>query len=150
MVIMQMSSDTCENMSVFQEAEEVAKNRKTHNAENVRLLPLTEENIELICGEFGMKCSVAFDVVFLKTKAGYWRIYIKDDKVDRVFHGNYRMSKTDFGKKKKKYNEGFHEQKISTDNFYDVVRYIYYHDKYMYKYKKVKWKHYLKRSNRRG
>ena len=35
-------------------------------------------------------------------------------------------------KKKKKCTEGFHQQKISFTNFYDVVKYIYYHDKDLY------------------
>ena len=51
--------------------------------------------------------------------------------MNKVFHGNYKMKQSDH-KKKKKCNEGFHQQKISFTNFYDVVRYIHHHDKNLY------------------
>ncbi|MGN1198626.1 MAG: hypothetical protein ACI4TA_13650 [Acetatifactor sp.] len=105
-------------------------------ADALRKLPITEENIKLICGKFGIECSMVSNVISLKTSAGYWRIYIKDDKVDSIHHGNYRMTRTDFYKKKKKYNEGLHEQNVSVENFYDVVKYIYCHDRDMLKNKK--------------
>lgn len=59
------------------------------------------------------------------------------DKVEKVFHGNYRLNKSEFCKKKK-CNEGFHKQDVSMENFFDVIRYIYYHDKNMYKGKNKK------------
>ena len=109
--------------------------KKKSVAENIEFLPLTEENIYLICRKFGIKCSIASNVIFLKTAVGYWRVYTIGDKVDRVFHGNYRISKTDFHKKKKKCNEGFHKQNVSMENFYDVVKYIYYHDRHAFQKK---------------
>lgn len=111
------------------------KIRKNHITENMRILPLTDDNIHLICERFGMKCSITSDVIFLQTSVGYWRIYITDNKVNRVFHANYR-NRTDSIKKKKKCNEGFHQQMVSMENLYDVVRYIYYHDKHFFKNKK--------------
>lgn len=54
------------------------------------------------------------------------------DTVQKVYHENYRVNKSEF-KKKKKCNEGFHEQRIFSDVFYDVVKYIYIHDKYSFK-----------------
>lgn len=116
-----------------------SQKKKRHVAENVmRTLPLTEKNIQLICRKFGIKCSIASGVIFLTTTVGYWRVYVTEGKVDKVLHGNYRISKTDFKKKKKKCNEGYHEQNISIENFYDIAKYIYYHDKYMFKNNKTR------------
>ena len=98
-------------------------------------LPLTDENIQLICNQFGIKCSIGENIIFLTTNCGQWRVYLNGDMVQKVFHGNYRIKKSEF-KKKKKCNEGFHEQDISMHNFYEVVRYIYYHDKYSHKNRK--------------
>ena len=96
-----------------------------------RELPLTDENIELICKQFKMKCQIGESVVFLTTNCGYWRVYLAGEEVNEVFHGNYRVSKSEFNKKKK-WNEGYHKQNISKVKFYDVVRYIYFHDKNSY------------------
>ena len=103
-----------------------------------RTCELTEENIQRICAGFGIKCSVIADVVFLTTSAGYWRVYIANNKVTRVFHGNTRMNRTEWGKKHKKFNEEFHRQDIALDNFYDVVQYIFCHDKGTKKRKKTR------------
>lgn len=111
------------------------KIRHNQTIENMRTLPLTEDNIRLICKRFGMKCNIAPDVIFLQTSVGYWRIYFTGNKVKSVFHANYRYRPATY-KKKKKCNEGFHQQMISMDNLYDVVRYIYQHDKHFFQYKK--------------
>ena len=97
----------------------------------LRDLPLTESNIKQICNRYSMKCNISEHIIFLTTNCGYWRLYFDGEKVNKVFHGNYKMKQNDH-KKKKKCNEGFHQQKISFTNFYDVVRYIYYHDKDLY------------------
>ena len=97
----------------------------------LRDLPLTEKNIKLICNRYGMKCNISEYIIFLTTNCGYWRLYFDGEKVNKVFHGNYKMKQNDY-KKKKKCTEGFHQQKISFTNFYDVVRYIYHHDKNLY------------------
>lgn len=96
-----------------------------------RNLPLTEDNILRICNRYNMKCNFSDGIVFLTTNCGYWRIYLNGDKVDRVFHGNYEIRMQE-RKKKKKCNEGFHLQHISHTNFYDTLKYIYYHDKDLY------------------
>lgn len=103
------------------------KNRKI----DLRKLPLTDDNIQFICSQFNMKCNVSEGIVFLTTNCGYWRVYLNGDTVDEIFHSNQRIKKQEF-KKKKKCNEGFHKQNISMTNFYDVVRYIHYHDKDTY------------------
>lgn len=103
------------------------KNRKM----NFRKLPLTDNNIALICNHFNIKCNISERIVFLTTNCGYWRVYLDREKVDVVYHCNQRIAKQEF-KKKKKCNEGFHKQEISKTNFYDVVQYIYYHDKNAY------------------
>lgn len=120
----------------FHWSEVLKKKRKQNIAKNMRKLPLTDDNIQRICRHFGIKCNIVSDVIFITTSIGYWRIYFTDNKVDKVFHGNYRINRTDFFKKKKKCNEGFHKQDISMENLYDVVRYIYYHDKNMFKNRK--------------
>lgn len=97
----------------------------------LRNLPLTESNIKQICNRYSMKCNISEHIIFLTTNCGYWRLYFDGKKVNKVFHGNYKMKQNDF-KKKKKCTEGFHQQKISFTNFYDVVKYIYYHDKDLY------------------
>ena len=97
----------------------------------LRNLPLTESNIKQICNRYSMKCNISEYIIFLTTNCGYWRLYFDGEKVNKVFHGNYKMKQSDH-KKKKKCNEGFHQQKISFTNFYDVVRYIYHHDKNLY------------------
>lgn len=111
--------------------------QKRYNSgkKGLRELPLTDENIQLICNQFGIKCNIGENIIFLTTNCGQWRVYLNGEDVEKLFHGNYRISQQEF-KKRKKYNEGFHEQNISMHNFYDVVRYIYYHDKYSYKNKK--------------
>lgn len=111
-----------------------APKKKNHHLE-YRELPLTDENIELICKQFNMKCHIGESIVFLTTNCGCWRVYLVGEEVNEVFHGNYRVSKNEF-KKKKKWNEGYHKQNISKVRFYDVVRYIYHHDKYSYASKK--------------
>lgn len=97
----------------------------------LRNLPLTESNIKQICNRYSMKCNISEHIIFLTTNCGYWRLYFDGKKVNKVFHGNYKMKQNNF-KKKKKCTEGFHQQKISFTNFYDVVKYIYYHDKDLY------------------
>lgn len=97
----------------------------------LRNLPLTESNIKQICNRYSIKCNISEHILFLTTNCGYWRLYIDGEKVNKVLHGNYKMKQCDH-KKKKKCNEGFHQQKIAYTNFYDVVRYIYHHDKNLY------------------
>lgn len=110
------------------------KKKNKGTVEDMRELPLTEENILRICSRFSMECNIAQGVLCLKTAVGYWHIYLQGDKVKKIFHGNYKIKKdcTMF-KRGKKFMEDYHKQDISMDNFFDVIKYIYYHDKYLYK-----------------
>lgn len=103
--------------------------KKDKEPEDLRILPLTDKNIRRICGIFGLKCKIISNVVLITTSAGEWRLNITEDQVTKVFHENYRSGRSGFFKKSKKWSEGFHRQEIRSDNFYDVARYIYYHDR---------------------
>lgn len=113
-----------------------AEKEKRRQPADLRKLPLTDDNIRLICQKFGLKCKIVSNVVLLETAVGEWRIHISENKVHKVFHGNYRIKRSEANKKNKKYNENFHKQDISKENFYDVISYIYCHDKGMLKKKK--------------
>lgn len=95
---------------------------------NMRSLPLTEDNIRRICSELGLSCSVGQDVIFIKTVFSRWAVYIRNGKVQKLHHENYRAYRSEYLKKQKKYAEGYHEQKLPSDNFYDVAFYIKCHD----------------------
>lgn len=124
---------------VAREKKEKAKEKDEYKYRDkeidFRKLPLTDSNIQLICDKFELKCNISEGIVFLSTNCGYWRIYLDGEKVDKVFHGNYRLRRQEF-KKRKKCTEGFHKQNIAISNFYDVVKYIYHHDKNSFTSKK--------------
>lgn len=101
---------------------------KNHAPENLKKLPLSDKNIYRICHHFSLECSISVNMVFVRTPFGVWRVYYWDNNVTKVYHGNYRIKNSEFSKKKK-CNEGFHEQNIGSNNFYEVIQYIYYHDK---------------------
>lgn len=113
----------------FQWEPVVRKNNNEKKSEH-RRYPVTEKNIQRICNDYGIKCSFTDYIVFLTTKCGYWRIYMEGDKVEKVMHGNHQIRKSD-SKKNKKFNEGFHQQKLRTNDFFDVLKYIYCHDRAM-------------------
>lgn len=114
----------------------VPKGKKVIPVVDYRSAELTDENINRICSLFHFKCNIVANAILISTAVGFWRIYIHEDKVIDVFHGNYKGKKAEGCLKRKKANEGFHKQVVSMENLYDVVRYIYYHDKNMYKNKK--------------
>lgn len=107
------------------------KQYKKYDEFEFKDLPLTEENIHRVCTKYNINYSISDYIVFLTTNRGYWRIYLKNNEVDKVYHANYKNRYPDL-KKKKKFSEGFHQQNISTTNFFDVVRYIYFHDRDLY------------------
>lgn len=111
---------------------------KRRKAKKLRLSPLTDENIEKICESFGLTCNFVADMVSISTASGYWRIYLNNkDKVSHVMHANFRVNRsTAFQRGRIKCNQGFHNQNLKMDNFYDVVGYIYRHDKKMMQGKK--------------
>ena len=106
--------------------------------EKLSQLLLTEENIEKICKRFKVSCHISNDMVFIRTAFSRWIVYLKDNKVEKVFHENYRSNKSQLCKRNLKYMEGYHKQKCPSDEFYKVIRYIKSHDAGMVKklYKK--------------
>lgn len=102
--------------------------------EVLKQLPITEENIEKICKWFQFSYSISSDVVFVRTAFSGWIVYLQDGKVKKLSHENYRISKSQYPKKQKmKYAEGYHDQKLPTENFFEVIQYIKNHDAGMVK-----------------
>lgn len=106
--------------------------------EKLSQLLLTEENIEKICKRFKVSCHISNDTVFIRTAFSRWIVYLKENKVEKVYHENYRSNKSQLCKRNLKYMEGYHKQKCPSDEFYKVIRYIKSHDAGMVKklYKK--------------
>ena len=95
----------------------------------LKSLPLTDENIEAICRHFRVVYSISDHVVFVRTSIAGWIIYLDGDRVTKLFHENYRMNNSVYSKKQKlKCTEGYHKQKLPSENFYDVMSYIKSHD----------------------
>ena len=109
-------------------AEQQKKSRMPENKMDFRTLSLTEKNIYLICRQFHLNCHISDGVVFIRAPFSAWRIYLDHQKVSKVYHENYRGKRTGAGRQNK-WSEGFHKQTMNSRNFYDVVRYIYYHEK---------------------
>ena len=105
---------------------------KTQSRESrsvLRNLALTDENIERICKRFQLSYSISNDAVFIRTAFARWIVYLQDSKVKKLFHENYRsFNSQSFKKQKMKCMEGYHKQKLPSDNFFEVVEYIKYHD----------------------
>lgn len=56
-------------------------------------------------------------------------MYLQDNKVKKLSHENYRMSKSQYRKKQKmKCTEEYHEQKLPSENLFEVIQYIKNHD----------------------
>ena len=109
-----------------------AKNKK--NREDLKQLPPTETNIEKICKWFKLSYSVSSNAVFVRTAFSRWIVYLQEDKVKELFHENYRANKSQyFNKQKMKCTEGYHKQKLPSQNLYEVLRYIDSHDSSMVK-----------------
>ena len=95
----------------------------------LRNLALTDENIERICKRFQLSYSISNDTVFIRTAFTRWIMYLQDSKVKKLFHENYKsLNSQSFKKQKMKCMEGYHKQKLPSDNFFEVVEYIKYHD----------------------
>ena len=103
----------------------------THRAKVVDLKNLwpTEKNIEMLCKHFHMSYSICNGMIFVSTGFTRWIIYLQDGIVSKLLHENYKPSKSEYGKKqKKKCMEGYHKQKLPSQNLYEVLRYIESHD----------------------
>ena len=97
--------------------------------EYLKQLSLTENNIEKICQWFQLSYSISNDIVFVRTAFSRWIVYLQRNKVKKLLHENYRMCKSQYFKKQKmKCTEGYHKQKLPSENFFEVIQYIKYHD----------------------
>lgn len=101
---------------------------------NMRESSLTVENMSMICNYFRLDYNIVEDAVFIKTPFSRWIVFVKNNKVSKLQHENYRQKRCEAMKVHKKSMEGYHhKQKLPSDNFYDVVCYIKYHDTSMIK-----------------
>lgn len=104
-----------------------AKNKKYRDY--LKQLSLTETNIEKICKWFQLSYSITRDIVFVRTAFSSWIVYLQKDKVKKLLHENYRICKSQYLKKQKmKCIEGYHKQKLPSENFFEVIQYIKNHD----------------------
>lgn len=110
----------------------VSSKHKSQNKkyrDDLKRLPLTETNIKKICKWFQLSYSISNDTVFVRTAFSRWIVYLREDKVKKLFHENYRTNKSQYLKKQKmKCTEGYHQQKLPSENFFEVIQYIKYHD----------------------
>ena len=107
------------------------KIKRKYNVKDVRDLPLTIENLNRICDMFNLEYSVTNDAVFIKTPFGRWIVYLKGDEVKELHHENYRSRRGEPLNAHKKCIDGYHKQKLVSNNFYDVIYYINCHDSAM-------------------
>lgn len=84
-----------------------------------------------ICDMFNLEYSVTNDAVFIKTPFGRWIVYLKGDEVKELHHENYRSRRGEPLNAHKKCIDGYHKQKLVSNNFYDVIYYINCHDSAM-------------------
>lgn len=88
--------------------------------------PFDEAAVEEYCAKRDIGCTVACRWIFIRTPAAHWRIEHDGHKVLAVFHENLYPSKHRV--KKSKLQTGFHQQKITTKDVFEVIRYIKQHD----------------------
>lgn len=112
----------------FPDTKPESEKKREYGAYKGRKKQLTEKTIAGICEKFGMSYNISQGVVFIRSPVFSWRIYHDGCHVTRVLHENYRGSST-LKSKGGKGNEGFHIQKMYTREFYETVKYIYYHDR---------------------
>lgn len=97
--------------------------------------PLNEDSFAQYCNSYGLQCSFAEEIVFIKTNLSQWRIYHNGIIVEKLYHSSFITGGIMKSQKsgRLKYAEGFHEQKIPRDvgdNIYDVLQYIIRHEQY--------------------
>lgn len=115
------------------ELSDIAKNQKQRKKKNAsfnwRKLPLTEQNIGKICRHFQVSYHIGEQMVFIHTRFSSWVVLLKDNQVEKLLHENLNLVHMQVLKhQKKKCMEGYHKQRIVTNNFYEVVGYIKQHD----------------------
>ena len=103
---------------------------------------LDEDSLVRHCESLGIKCQFSVGWVFLRTPVSYWKIKHEGTRVETVLHQSIHCNRSLTFKRKKKTNEGFHQQLIYDKDIYGVVSYIYEHDRhYLYpKYIPSYWK----------
>lgn len=90
----------------------------------------SENTVRNICKNYEMKCEFCDGIVFIQTPISSWRIYHEQGKIKEIFHKNLRIASIKISRKSNhNVNEGFHIQKLDFDNIYDVLPYIFQHDK---------------------
>lgn len=89
----------------------------------------SESKIETICQQLHMNCRFSEGVIFINTQLARWRIYHDGVNVLNIYHENYRQSRSEAFKRRKKCNEGFHQQQVKIKDYYAALYYIYNHDK---------------------
>jgi hypothetical protein len=107
----------------------IQKNNVLNNGviiKNPAILPFTDEDIEAFCARLGLNCKLSNGVVFIRTPISSWRIFHNYEKVDEVFHENYRGV---LQKRREKFNTGYHRQNVTSSDIWQILKYIYNHDK---------------------
>jgi hypothetical protein len=92
--------------------------------------PLDELAFTEHCENLGISCHFSIGWVFLRTPVSFWKIKYEDTKVLTVLHQSMHVSRSDAGKRKRKTNEGFHQQYVFGKDIFQTVNYIYEHDKH--------------------
>lgn len=87
--------------------------KQGNDADYLRKLPLTEENISVICNKFRLEYSIAIGTVFIRTAFSRWIVELQDNKVVKLCHENYKQRRSEALKLNKKCMEGYHNQKLS-------------------------------------
>lgn len=81
------------------------------------------------CNELGIKVQLGENIIYLFTGLAHWRLYLNsDNSLDCAMHENYRFKKHSGLNSHKTYN-GFHRQKLRSNNIESVLEYIYDHDR---------------------
>lgn len=91
-----------------------------------KIAPYTDEDIGWLCEKLNLDCKSSSGVFFIKTGYSSWRIMHNYEEVERVFHENYRGL---LPKRKEKFNTGYHRQNVISKDIWEVLKYIYNHDK---------------------
>ena len=107
--------------------------KQKDSASFLKELPLTDKNMRIICSKFGLVYSITPDMIFVRTSFCRWIIHIRNNRVIKLYHENYRPKRSEALKLHKKTMEGYHNQKLPSSSFYDVVKYIRDHDENMVK-----------------
>lgn len=92
--------------------------------------PFFEESFARHCRNYGMTCSFAPGLVFIRTPFGNWRVEHQNCYVCAILHESSYQNNSIKGKRGKlKFNEGYHKQVVAERDIYAVVRYISAHDR---------------------